>query len=75
MPVEFKIPNKPTIKLIDSDGSIERDSKKAGISPPPPPKRKGGHKKIFLRIHPEADAAETKSYQSSASNHHIRSSL
>ncbi len=47
MPVEFKIPNKPTIKLIDPHGSIERDGKKSGITPPPPPKRKGVSQENF----------------------------
>jgi len=47
MPVEFKIPIKPTIKLVDPEGSIERDLRKAGISPPPPRKRKGEPQENF----------------------------
>ena len=47
MPVEFKIPTKPTIKLVDPEGSIERDLRKAGISPPPPRKRKGEPQENF----------------------------
>ena len=47
MPVEFKIPTKPTIKLVDPEGSIERDLRKAGISPPPPRKRKGEQQENF----------------------------
>jgi hypothetical protein len=34
MPVEFKIPTKPTIKLIDPDGYIAQDLRKAGMPPP-----------------------------------------
>ena len=40
MPVEFKIPTKPTIKLIDPDETIERDLRKAVISPLPPTGRR-----------------------------------
>jgi hypothetical protein len=47
MPVEFKIPTKPTIKLVDPEGSIERDLRKVGISPPPPRKRKGEPQENF----------------------------
>lgn len=35
MKIEFKIPPKPTIELIDPDRSIARDLRNAGISPPP----------------------------------------
>ena len=41
MKIEFKIPPKPTIELIDPDGLIARDLRKAGISPPPLRKRYG----------------------------------
>ena len=58
MPVEFKIPTKPTIKLVDPEGSIERDLRKAGISPHPHARVRGSHKKIFLRIYPEGNGAE-----------------
>ena len=47
MPVEFKIPTKPTIKLVDPEGSIERDLRKAGISPPPLRKSKGEPQENF----------------------------
>lgn len=47
MTVEFKIPTKPTIKLIDPDGSITRDLRKVGMSPPPPPALKGEQQENF----------------------------
>jgi hypothetical protein len=47
MPFEFKIPTKPTIKLIDPDGTIERDLKKAGTYPPPLRTHKGEPQENF----------------------------
>lgn len=43
MSIEFKLPTKPTIKLVDPTGQAQRALKKAGIPPPPPTERiRGG---------------------------------
>ena len=47
MTIEFNIPPKPTIELIDPDRSIARDLRKAGISPPPLHRRKGEPQENF----------------------------
>jgi hypothetical protein len=47
MALEFKLPTKPTIKLVDPTGEAQRVLKKSGIAPPPPPKRKGGSQENF----------------------------
>ena len=47
MAIEFKLPTKPTIKLVDPTGEAQRTLKKAGISPPPPTGRSGGAQENF----------------------------
>ena len=47
MKIEFKIPPKPTIELIDPDGLIAQDLRKAGIPPPPLRKRNGEQQANF----------------------------
>lgn len=47
MTIEFNIPPKPIIELIDQDGSIARDLRKAGIFPPPLRKRNGKQQANF----------------------------
>jgi hypothetical protein len=47
MSIEFKLPTKPTIKLVDLTGEAQRALKKAGISPPPPTKHIGGVQENF----------------------------
>ena len=47
MAIEFKLPTKPTIKLVDPTGEAQRAIKKAVISPPPPNGRSGGTQENF----------------------------
>ena len=48
MSIEFKLPTKPTIKLVDLSGEAQRALKKAGVSPPPPTGRSGEAQENFL---------------------------
>ena len=50
MAIEFKLPTKPTIKLVDPTGEARRELKKAGISPPPPTEHSGGAQENFPEI-------------------------
>jgi hypothetical protein len=50
MSIEFKLPNKPTIRLVDPTGEAQRILKKAGISPPPPTGRSGGAQENFPEV-------------------------
>lgn len=47
MAIEFKLPTKPTIKLVDPTGEAQRALKKEGVSPPPPTGRSGGAQENF----------------------------
>ena len=47
MAIEFKLPTRPTIKLVDPTGEAQRALKKAGICPPPPTGRSGGGQENF----------------------------
>ena len=50
MAIEFKLPTKPTLILVDPTGEAQRDLKKAGISPPPPTERGGGARENFPEV-------------------------
>lgn len=50
MAIEFKLPTKPTLMLVDPTGEAQRELKKAGISPPPPTGRNGGAQENFPEI-------------------------
>jgi hypothetical protein len=50
MAIEFKLPTKPTLILVDPTGEAQRELKKAGISPPPPPGRNGGAQENFPEV-------------------------
>ena len=50
MSIEFKLPTKPTIKLVDPTGEAQQALKKAGISPPPPTEHIRGGQENFPEI-------------------------
>jgi len=50
MSIEFKLPTKPIIKLLDPTGEAQQALKKAGIPPPPPTEHVRGGQENFPEI-------------------------
>jgi len=50
MTIEFKLPTKPTIKLMDPTGEAQHVLKKTGICPPSPTGRSGGAQENFHEV-------------------------